>query len=437
MSVRKRRSLLAVLTAAVLLLSWGIVTPAAAEPATTVAYSNAASATRYTGLAFDTCTAPTVAQLTAWKASPYRGVGIYIGGANRSCAQPQLTSSWVTTVSRLGWRLIPIYMGPQAPCTFRANAVKISASTAATQGRNAAADAVAKAKALGIVGGSAIYGDMEHYDATNTSCRSAVLTFLSAWTKELHRVGYLSGVYAHLNSGAQHLTQVYNSTSYARPDALWIARWDLSSALTGWSGIPNAYWAVNQRAKQYRGDHNETYGGVTLNIDNDRFDAPVATVAYPYTVTSTTSLNARSAPSTSASVVTSFAPKSTVRVICQTFGSKVGTTTVWNKLTNGAYVTDYYVSTPSNTTYSAPLPYCTLPYQTKAGGLSKRTGPGLSYKIVGSQSIGSLAWITCQRSGSKVGTSSIWDRLVDGTWTIDYYVATPSNTTYSYPIRRC
>ena len=54
--------------------------------------SVSATATRYIGLAFDTCTAPTVAQMTAWKASPYRAIGIYIGGVNRGCAQPQLTA---------------------------------------------------------------------------------------------------------------------------------------------------------------------------------------------------------------------------------------------------------------------------------------------------------------------------------------------------------
>ena len=34
-----------------------------------------------------------------------------------------------------------------------------------------------------------------------------------------------------------------------------------------------------QRAKQYRGDHSETFGGVTLNIDSDAIKAPVASVA--------------------------------------------------------------------------------------------------------------------------------------------------------------
>ena len=70
-----------------------IAAPAAAEPATTVSYPAGATTMRYSGLAFDTCTAPSLTQMQAWLDSPYRAVGIYIGGPNRSCGQPQLTAS--------------------------------------------------------------------------------------------------------------------------------------------------------------------------------------------------------------------------------------------------------------------------------------------------------------------------------------------------------
>jgi hypothetical protein len=67
-----------------------------AEPATTARYAAGATATRYSGLAFDTCTAPPLAAIAAWGASPYRAIGVYIGGVNRTCGQPELTASWVT-----------------------------------------------------------------------------------------------------------------------------------------------------------------------------------------------------------------------------------------------------------------------------------------------------------------------------------------------------
>jgi hypothetical protein len=93
----------------------------------------------------------------------------------------------------------------------------------------------------------AIYGDLEHYRASDSACRSAVLSYTSAWTKELHRLGYLAGIYANLSSGARHLSEAYTSAAYARLDALWIARWDGNSSLTGWAGIPDTQWASHQR----------------------------------------------------------------------------------------------------------------------------------------------------------------------------------------------
>jgi uncharacterized protein YraI len=411
--------------------------PAVAQPATTLSFPANASATRLSGLAFDACAAPMLATMQAWTASPYDGVGVYIGGANRSCSQPNLTAQWVTAVSLQGWRIIPIYVGYQAPCTRRLNAAVFTTGTAGLLGTADAADAVLQAQALGILPGSAIYGDIEHYSASDAACRTAVLTYVSAWTKELHRLGYLAGTYASLSSGAKHLSEAYVSPAYARLDALWIARWDANAALTGWVGIHNTQWSNHQRGKQYLGDHDETYGGVKINIDSDRFDAPVATVGYPYQVTSSVDLNGRSGPTTAGPVVTTYAPATTVTVVCQTPGRKVGSTSVWNKLVDGNYVTDRYISTSSKTTYSAPLPRCTYPFQVTVPILNQRAGPGPRYPISGTLSNGALGWVTCQRSGSEVGTTSVWDKLDDGKYVTDFYVATPNKTTYSRPIPRC
>lgn len=409
---------------------------AAANPATAARYPGGASATTYTGPAFDTCTAPPLSTMAAWKASPYRAVGIYIGGIDRHCTQPQLTASWVTAVSVQGWRLIPIYKGLQAPCGSADH--KINPATASSQGVAAAGDAVASGKGLGMLAGSTIYNDMEAYPTGNTACRAAVLNFLSGWTSELHRRGYVAGVYAQLYSGAADLSGVFGSASYARPDALWIARYDGSPSLTGWAGIPDSYWAQIQRGKQYRAGHDETYAGVTLNIDSDQLNAPVASVAYAYKVTSSSALNARSGPATSYPVTGSYARGAALAVSCQAPGQKVGTTGIWDKLTNGSYVTDYYVSTPSNTRYSAPLPRCTYPFQvTATGKLSERAGPGTSYAVKGSLASGALAWVTCQQAGGRVGTTSVWDKLTNGRWVTDYYVSSLNKTGYTRPVPRC
>jgi archaellum component FlaF (FlaF/FlaG flagellin family) len=413
-------------------------TPAAAAPATTVWYPSGASATRLTGYAFDTCHAPSLASMQSWTSSPYDGVGVYIGGLNRTCKeQPSLNPEWVNAVSKQGWRLIPIYVGYQPPCTRRANVVAFTATTAASLGTADAADAAARARALGMLPGSAIYGDLEHYSSTDPVCRTAVLTYVSAWTNELHRLGYLTGMYVNLSSGAKQLSEAYDSSVYARPDAVWIARWDGSTSLTGWAGIPNTQWTNHQRGKQYRGDHDETYSGVKINIDSNYFDAPVATVGYAYQVSSSINLNGRTAPKTSAPVTKTYAPGSTVPVVCQSPGAKVDSTSVWNKLADGNYVSDYYVSTPSKTTYSAPLPHCSYPFQVTSSTLNQRTGPGSNYAKSGSLAGGALGWVTCQRSGTKIETTSIWDKLDDGSYVSDHYMATPGNTTYSPPTPRC
>ena len=74
-----------------------------------------ASATDFTGKGFDACAAPSSATMTTWlRLSPYRAVGIYIGGSDRACAQPALTASWVSQQQAAGWHFMPIYVGPQA-----------------------------------------------------------------------------------------------------------------------------------------------------------------------------------------------------------------------------------------------------------------------------------------------------------------------------------
>jgi hypothetical protein len=418
--------------ATVLAVAW----PAVAEPATSVAYPAWASATMYTGQAFDTCTAPPLTTMQAWIASPYRAIGVYVGGQNRTCAQPELTPSWVRAVADLGWRLIPIYKGLQAPCGGKPTDAKIHPSTAAAEGTAAADDAWQQVKALGTIKGGAIYYDMENYTTTNSACSTAVLTFLSAWTRELHRLGYVSGVYENLNLGARDLADVYNSPTYARPDVLWIARYDLDPALTGWAGIDDSLWAVHQRAKQYQADFPATYGGVKLTIDADNLDAPVATMAFNYQAAA--AVRARSGPGPSNPLVKLYSKGAALAVVCQTPGPVTGTTKVWDKLNNGSYVTDYYVSTPSKTTYSAPITRCLYPYQvTPAKGASERRGPGASYPVTGMLPGGALAWLTCQKSGSKVGSTPVWDKIDYQHWVSDNWVATPGTTGFSKPAPRC
>ncbi len=225
----------------------------------------------FTGSGFDACTAPRPADMQAWLASPYRAIGIYVGGVNRGCAQPELTASWVSAQQSAGWRLLPIYMGLQAPCTTSSKPHRIDPANAYGQGTAAANDAVTQATALGLSRESIIFGDMEAYRTDDAGCRTAVLQFQSAWSQRLHDLGYFSGFYSSLSSGVADQVAVYASTDYVRPDYLWFARYDNVATVSN-PAIPDSYWAPHRRIKQYQGGHPETWGGVTINVDNDFVD---------------------------------------------------------------------------------------------------------------------------------------------------------------------
>lgn len=232
--------------------------------------SASAGGSIFTGLGFDACSTPSSKAIAAWGASPFRGIGVYIGGANRACSQPNLTSSWVATVTEAGWHLIPTYVGLQAPTSSCSSCAKLSASQATSQGAAAAVDAVAQAGAVAIGPGSPIYFDMESYGRTS-SATAATLAFLEAWTEKLHSLGYLSGVYSSSSSGIADLAGAIG-TGYTEPDDLWIANWNGSQTTTD-PVVPANAWTPHERIHQYEGGHNETYGGTTINIDSDYVDA--------------------------------------------------------------------------------------------------------------------------------------------------------------------
>jgi Domain of unknown function (DUF1906) len=226
----------------------------------------------YTGLGFDACATPSTSQMSAWGASHYRAVGVYIGGANMACAQPNLSSAWVTRQSAVGWHLIPIYVGLQAPSNS-CGCAAISTSSAAAQGVAAARDAVVQAQAVGLGAGNPVYFDMEGYDQTST-ISSAVLTFLASWTSQLHAEGYKSGVYSSAASGIRDLAGRAGA-GYGEPDDIWIANWNGTQS-TADANVPSGDWPTHQRLHQYSGAHNETHGGATINIDGDYVDGATA-----------------------------------------------------------------------------------------------------------------------------------------------------------------
>ena len=248
----------------------------------------------FTGYGFDQCVAPTQSAMdTWWRKSPFSAVGLYISGDSRACrTQPNLSPTWVATQVARGWRLLPIALGPQASCQPRfpryKDDFKISPSptggyaTAARQGTAEADKNAADATAYGIGPGSTIWYDLEGFDLTNTHCRESALVFTSAWVTRIKALGYVAGFYSSASSGIKMLddARTQRPGQFALPDRIWIARWD-GVANTSTTYIAEDGWRPGGRMKQYRGGHNETWGGVTINIDSNFIDLGAGSVPRP------------------------------------------------------------------------------------------------------------------------------------------------------------
>ncbi len=235
---------------------------------------------QYVGLGFDTCGAPSVADMQSWTLSPYHSIGIYIGGQNAACPPGNtLTASWVSQVSQQGWFLAPLYVGLQAPCYAGGEDMSYTPDVAYLQGAQSATNAVAEAGYLGLGAGTPIYFDMESYDcdAWGSAGATAVMNFVQAWVLNLHHYGYQAGLYS--SAGTEIVDQVTNvnlGEPYSPvPDDIWFADWNGVQSVVNNPYIPNTFW-VNQRLHQYQGGHYESWGGVTLNVDLNYDDGQLA-----------------------------------------------------------------------------------------------------------------------------------------------------------------
>lgn len=231
-----------------------VATAGAVTPALVAGMTDA-----FMGRGFDACTAPSPAQMSAWKASPFAAIGVYIGGTSRACAQPELTPSWVTTETAAGWHLLPIYAGIEVGGITNPSAQAIASAN----------DAVAQASALGIGKGAVLCYDMEggEYTAAQQATAEA---FLSAWTQQLHNLGYRSGLYGEevRDLGAEGVV-VTDWGKMTSPDVIDVANPN-GQADDDPGADPGSHWLGN-RIHQFVADASTTYGGVTINIDEDWF----------------------------------------------------------------------------------------------------------------------------------------------------------------------
>jgi peptidoglycan hydrolase-like protein with peptidoglycan-binding domain len=235
-----------------------------------------------TGYAFDACSAPPQAVMDAWwEQSPYAAVGVYIGGTNRLCAQPELTAGWVHTQQRRGWTVLPLWVGPQASCSGYADTMSSDLAVAEQQGRQQAGLAVQAARSLGIKARSTIYYDLEDYDIGPDDCRQAALKFVSGWTDALHQAHYSSGVYSNIAAAITAVDYANFAANgvYSMPDEIWFAWANNHADVKTGGDVRTHLWDDHARIHQYRIGASETYGGYALTLDVNWADIGNGSVA--------------------------------------------------------------------------------------------------------------------------------------------------------------
>lgn len=225
----------------------------------------------WSGFAFDACRAPSQRVMDRWlRSSPFTGVGIYLGGIHRACAQRHLTPAWVTRQLRAGWKLLPIWVGPQASCTGYQHRISWRPGAAdrylAARARGVleARRAAQTAAALRVPRRELVFYDIEPFDVRRGDCRRSALAFLDAWTRELHRHGYRSGVYSHVRSGISLLSRTGHG--YARPDAVWYAHVDRVGTMPA-EYVGSSAFMRTSRVHQYALDTRVDFGGIRMDID--------------------------------------------------------------------------------------------------------------------------------------------------------------------------
>ncbi len=109
---------------------------------------------------------------------------------------------------------------------------------------------------------------MEAYAPSSTG---SVLRYLSAWTTELHKLGYQSGVYSSSDSAVVDLARQYKKHQFAMPDVIYDALWNGSRTVAD-KVFQSGEWTGGRRMHQFSGDVLQTFGGDTMDVDQDYLD---------------------------------------------------------------------------------------------------------------------------------------------------------------------
>lgn len=248
------------------LLPDGIVGPvtlaALALPATPI-LAGAPAAAAFAG--FDTSVYPGDSNMSVWKAaSPYGFAAYYLKSPCHHSA------SWMgrrPALAAMGWKLLPVYVGQQvagvSPCT--------STILTTAQGIADAHDATSNMASEGFAPGSYVYLDVERSD----NFSAALANYISAWTSNIAAAGLGPGIYCHKHNASDVRATVLAALPAAPPSLprFWIVGGDpsqfhLATSKPADVGVPFAdVWQSPVSVSR-------TFGGVTINIDEDLSAGP-------------------------------------------------------------------------------------------------------------------------------------------------------------------
>ena len=197
-------------------------------------------------LGFETvATGSTTIMQAWWDFSPYHDMGIYLNFADNHEPKNDLnldSPDWVNAVTEMGWGLMPIWVGLQAPAGCIAGDFANMSENKKLRSRQADDEAVYaeySAETLaGIGSGNIIYYDMELYNQL-AGCNEAVIDYLTLWIARLHIDGFKAGVYVS-GDNADILAPL-------NPDAVWVAATGLKNGSAHRASIWQIYPKLHDR----------------------------------------------------------------------------------------------------------------------------------------------------------------------------------------------
>jgi flagellar protein FlgJ len=168
--------------------------------------------------------------------------------------------------------------------------------------------------------------------------------------------------------------------------------------------------------------------------------ASPAQAAVTATIKVSGSLNIRGAASTSSKAVGTLRNKARISIDCQVVGQtikgNVRRTALWNRLTNGRYVSHAYVVSGAirrcpPKPKPAPAPVASGNATIKVvGALNVRSGPSTASNLAGTLANNATITVLCQVEGDYISgdvrASTMWDRLSDGRYVSHSYVVSGS-----------